>query len=198
MSWQALPLPLGRCVLCGSEGGRSEGGIDRVCLREEGPPTYQPVGRCCHYVRPPHAKWEGEPREGAPSPPLLTHSWSAASRTFLGALSRTRLLLAFRLRPEAALPVRAERLWNRTAPRRPCWLQEWICLTDELSCQRWACHAWLKMISVIPVHRPRPLSDLFSNGNGFVWTLSGTGPWFPVRPGQAFERRLSELGGHRP
>lgn len=137
--------------------------------------------------------------KGVPRQSLLMHPWNASSWTFPGALSCSRPLLAFLTSWwQSRLPIRAEQLWNRTAPRRPCWLQEWICLTDELPCQRWACHAWLKMISVTPVHRPWPLSDLFSNGNGFVWTLSGVGPWFPLRPGQAFERRLSELGGHRP
>ena len=132
--------------------------------------------------------------KGVPRQSLLTHPWNASSWTFSGALSCSRPLLAFLTSwGQSRLPIRAEQLWNKTAPRRPCWLQEWICLTDELSCQRWACHAWLKMISVTPVHRPWPLSDLFSNGNGFMWTLSGVGPWFPVRPGQAFERRLSEL-----
>ena len=103
--------------------------------------------------------------------------------------------LSHQLRAEAELPVRAEQLWNcETAPRRPCWLQEWICLTDELSCQRWACHAWLKMISVTPVHRPWPLSDLFSNGNGFVWTLRN-GPLVPCETRSGIWEKVEWVGG---
>ena len=135
--------------------------------------------------------WEGAPQR-APSYTFLKCLFLAVPGCSV--MQQAPPSLSHQLRAEVELPVRAEQLWNRTAPRRPCWLQEWICLTDELSCQRWACHAWLKMISVTPVHRPWPLSDLFSNGNGFVWTLRN-GPLVPCETRSGIWEKVEWVGG---
>lgn len=182
-----------------------EGRIHRVCIWEAGPPFYQPVDRWCQSgeslqtthptPHPPPARKRSQVSPflqvtEMPLPELFPgHSQGlclavGSSQPFLPAFSWGRGGGACKHWARVKQECSKETQW--TARRIHFWQMNFS--------QRLDCPSWFQMMPVTPVHRSWPLSDLFSDGNGFLWTLSETDLWSPVWLGQAFGRKLSEAG----